>query len=60
MRESGASGRAARVTGKHRLKADRTELARFVEGNPKYAEDGTAVVLRTASGRLADEPERRR
>jgi predicted P-loop ATPase len=35
------------MTGKHRLEADPTELARFIKVTFKYADDGTAAVLRT-------------
>jgi hypothetical protein len=35
------------VTAKPRLEADRAELARFVDATFRYADDGTAAVLRT-------------
>jgi len=35
------------LTAKQRLEADRAELARFVEAAFRYADDGTAAVLRT-------------
>ena len=35
------------MTAKQRLEADRAELARFVEAAFRYADDGTAAVLRT-------------
>ena len=38
---------AAAVTAKVRLEANRAELARFVEATFRYADDGTAAMLRT-------------
>jgi hypothetical protein len=43
-----------------RLEADRAQLTRFVDTIFRCADDIPAAVLRTSSGRLPDELERRR
>ena len=52
--------RCCAVKATARLEADPAQLTRFADTIFRCADDIAAVVLRTASGRLADEPERRR
>jgi hypothetical protein len=55
-----ALDRAAVVTVKIRLEAERAELARIVDATFRCPDDATAAVLRTFIDRLADDLERRR
>jgi hypothetical protein len=60
MNGVGARLRCCAVKATARLEADRAQLTRFVDPIFRWADDIPAVVLRTSSGRLADELEQRR